>query len=107
MEQSIEVRTKEANLQLREALDKILIKEDNTLIEADRLFLKARRVYLTGADIARYPSVFEVEEIAEDSYFPDKKYSEIQNMAKDLGLEKVVGKTRAELEEYILTHTDN
>lgn len=108
MEKPLQDRINQATKELSEALMIILKKEDFRLTNTDRAFLRARKAYLTREQIAKYPSVFDDETIDEDTLlYPELGYKELQSKAAELGMKKVVGKERTELEEFIFSHTQD
>jgi len=88
----------------RERLKKIVAKPVKELLDYEIDFLRARSSYLTAEEIIKYKKCLQVE--SSSSYVDKPKeaaesYNELQKMAKKLGMDKVVGKTRKELETFI------
>ncbi len=130
MEKTLQTRYAEGRQEIVQALNAILEKDDGQLTNEERGFLRARRTYLTSDEIARFPSALVAiqdppikPEAATDesssvppngqlpndsgdtteSLFPDKEYKDLQRMASEAGMEKVVGKSRRELEEFLIS----
>jgi len=98
------------NPEAAEILRTIASKDLNDLTSQDKAILRARRSYLTPEQAERLkgalnekPERVKEENIEGPTRDERRTYRQLQAQAAELGLEKVVGVTRNELEGFIST----
>lgn len=91
----------------QQKLKEILRKEPNSLTPADIIFMKARRAYLQEKYLEKFAVALGEATPVEEVVLPDPtdtlaegehpSYRDLQKRAGELGVNRVVGKTRDEL----------
>lgn len=109
-------KTQEENLGMDKVsqarLDRILAKPPSELYPYEASFLKARQSYLSRRQLEIYSDILNLKArkkpepvIGQSINIEKSSYKELQIVAKKMGMDKVVGKNRSELENFIDKYT--